>query len=458
MHDRSRFFFVLKRCCLLCIIIVLIQSLWVQTVYSQDELNRVRTMWQGGLYSEVVPLLIEYRESMTYGRNLEIDYMIANSLCHIPELQKDGYDFLQYILQNYDLDDVAYAIIENEMHRYASGDTGPSNTSGEIVDILLVISHPRGTSYAGSVRGKMFHDIPEGSAIASDPTRVVREIPPEEFTERLFKVSNTESSMSHMRERLGSEFEIQSFGHFVIASCSLHTWSQLQDIGENMEKVLRFFESRYQMPIPSHLVSVYLVPDSLKLLEFAEEIHGIEVSSYAIGYSFQNDLSVVGVIPYYSVYIGTLAHELFHLMVRNRFGDIPPWLDEGIASLYEVLQITEDGVIGLPNWRGKLLARLWSARPSIEELVRMNWRSFNNIEGNYEVEQQAVNHATARYFMLFLQEKQKLIEVYGSFRDRKATDIPGDPAADSVQLLETILGQPLAEVDEGFEQWFRQLH
>ena len=35
---------------------------------------------------------------------------------------------------------------------------------------------------------------------------------------------------------------------------------------------------------------------------------------------------------------------------RNNFGDIPPWLDEGMASLYEVSEVSGNHILGLPNW------------------------------------------------------------------------------------------------------------
>ena len=87
----------------------------------------------------------------------------------------------------------------------------------------------------------------------------------------------------------------------------------------------------------------------------------------SIGYSFQPNMSRVAVIP--STTIGTLAHELFHLMVRNDFGDIPPWMDEGMAALYEVSRIRGTMIAGIPNWRGTVLERFWDIRPSVEDLV-----------------------------------------------------------------------------------------
>lgn len=198
-----------------------------------------------------------------------------------------------------------------------------------------------------------------------------------------------------------------------------------------------------------------MVPSVWKLRELAELVHGIRVSETSIGYSFQADLSIVGLIP--SKYTGTLRHELFHLMVRNNFGDIPPWMDEGMAALYEVSTIIGEKVVGVSNWRGPVLQRFWNIRPSIENLVMMDWRSFNNEEGDYEAKQQATNHAMARYFILYLQEKGKLVQVYKAFRDRKVRNLQKDPGTDAVYLIKSVLQQPLSEIDKDFTEWFRRL-
>ena len=69
------------------------------------------------------------------------------------------------------------------------------------------------------------------------------------------------------------------------------------------------------------------MPDRNSLRQIARTLHGIRLPEEAIGYTFRNDMSVSGLIQS-PRRTGTLAHELFHLLVRNDFGDVPPWLDE----------------------------------------------------------------------------------------------------------------------------------
>jgi hypothetical protein len=216
-----------------------------------------------------------------------------------------------------------------------------------------------------------------------------------------------------------------------------------------------FYVSNFGMTAPENLISIYLAQDAGEMLELARQLHGIEVSQSSIGYSFRNDQSMVAIVPERAY--GTLAHELFHLMVRRDFGDVPAWMDEGYAALYEVSRVYRDRtVVGLPNWRGEVIRKLGGPEfPMLQDLTRADWDEFN-AEG-FEAGYQAMNHAKARYFALYLQEKGKLAETYRRFRERNALDVRRNPGDDSVGLIETILGKSIDEIDRDYIAWFRRM-
>ena len=212
---------------------------------------------------------------------------------------------------------------------------------------------------------------------------------------------------------------------------------------------------------PTKFITVYIVKHQYEMQRLARTLHGIQVSEGSIGYSFPFDLSMVGILG--GTQFGTLAHELFHLMVRNDFGDIPPWLEEGMASLYEVSESRGNYIAGVPNWRGKILAQFWRERPSIEQLVKMDWRSFDGTEKRQDsfagpedrrhFRRQAINHATARYLMLYLQENKKLVDVYTAFRNQNVDDLKDDPELEAVRLLASVVQKSLFDFDKDFERW-----
>jgi len=155
---------------------------------------------------------------------------------------------------------------------------------------------------------------------------------------------------------------------------------------------------------------------------------------------------------------GTFAHELFHVMVRNNFGDIPPFLDEGMASLYEVSGFEGRRAVGVSNWRCAILRSGWTDRPRLNDMVQMNRSAFDDMAAASEQptpgDKQGVNHATARYLMLYLQQRGELMAVYRAFLNRKVSDRPGERG---VSLMEAALGRPLDRVDADFETWFKAL-
>jgi hypothetical protein len=228
--------------------------------------------------------------------------------------------------------------------------------------------------------------------------------------------------------------------------------ADLNTVGNSLEAYLRFFISEYGMRPPSSLIAVYVTPTLGQLRDLARRLHGLDLAPGSIGYSFPDDQSMVGWAS--GKAYGTFAHELFHLLVRNNFGDIPPFLDEGMAALYEVSRFEGNRAVGVTNWRGDILKQGWTHRPSIRELVQMDRSAFDDVAGAPDQivgGKQAVNHATARYLMFYLQERGQLQRVYHAFRNRTVND---HPAAEAVQLLQTTLGRSLDEVDSDFSAWF----
>jgi hypothetical protein len=231
---------------------------------------------------------------------------------------------------------------------------------------------------------------------------------------------------------------------------------ELKRVGESLEQYLQFFVSEYGMRPPPFLITVYFAADRGQLRDLARKLHGIDLAPGSIGYSFSADQSMVGWAD--GKAYGTFAHELFHVMVRGNFGDIPPFLDEGMAALYEVSGFEQGRAVGVSNWRGALLRKYWAERPGIKELVQMNRGALDDVAGPADAGggsgKQAANHATARYLMLYFQERGELLPVYKAFRGRKVND---RPAAQGVELLESVLGRPIGTVDTEFAEWFGKL-
>jgi len=114
---------------------------------------------------------------------------------------------------------------------------------------------------------------------------------------------------------------------------------------------------------------------------------------------------------------GTLAHELTHALAHFDFPDMPEWFDEGLASLGEESEFSDDGLrlTGISNWRLNYV---------LPELRQNRLRPLQSliVSGNVRPGYEAVDYAHARYFCLYLQQRQLLGPYYRKFRARAASD------------------------------------
>jgi hypothetical protein len=144
---------------------------------------------------------------------------------------------------------------------------------------------------------------------------------------------------------------------------------------------------------------------------------------------------------------GTLVHEIVHPFVEADFPDCPPWLNEGLGSLFEQCVEREGRIHGLANWRlpGLVRAIRSGNLPAFEELFALDDHEF------YE-QDPGTNYAQSRYLCLYLQERGLLRRLYREFRDNVADDPRG------VATLRGLLGvDDLDAFQREWESWVLSL-
>ncbi len=144
---------------------------------------------------------------------------------------------------------------------------------------------------------------------------------------------------------------------------------------------------------------------------------------------------------------GTLAHELTHALADAHFPGMPPWFNEGLASLFEDCEFTADGrgLRGLPNWR---LHRLQQALendtlPDLDGLLATT---------GFRDQHALLRYAHARYFCMYLQHRGLLTTYYHRLRAKGTSDDHGRRT-----LLELLGDDSLPETDAAFRRWLRRL-
>ena len=117
---------------------------------------------------------------------------------------------------------------------------------------------------------------------------------------------------------------------------------------------------------------------------------------------------------------GTLVHEIVHPYVEADFPDAPPWLNEGLGSLFEQSAERDGHIVGLTNWRlaGLQKAIAKGTVPSFRTLTAMDSETFYG-------EASGTNYSQSRYLFYYMQEKGLLRDFYKAFRAARGKDPTG---------------------------------
>ncbi|HSD46831.1 MAG TPA: hypothetical protein VLB87_09405 [Pyrinomonadaceae bacterium] len=139
---------------------------------------------------------------------------------------------------------------------------------------------------------------------------------------------------------------------------------------------------------------------------------------------------------------GTLVHEIVHPFIEANFPACPPWLNEGMGSLYEQCGEQDGHIHGFVNWRLPGLQKAIKAGtvPAFRTLMAMDPNLFYG-------DRSGVNYAQARYLCYYLQEKGLLVKFYKQFLARREKDPSG------FETLKAVLRE--SDMDQFKRRWER---
>jgi len=187
---------------------------------------------------------------------------------------------------------------------------------------------------------------------------------------------------------------------------------------------------------PNAILDIWLFKDSASYRANARRLFGREPSTPYGYYSPAHRALVMNI----ETGGGTLVHEIVHPFIEANFPGCPPWLDEGLGSLYE--QSGEEGghIRGYTNWRLPGLQRdirRGRLKP-FEVLLALDARGFY-------ADERGTNYAQARYLCYYLQERGLLVRFYREFHAARAADPTG------FDTLRRVLGE--ADMDAFQKRW-----
>lgn len=416
-----------------------------------------KTLFEEEKYVQAYQEAIQVRKSKAYGKNYFIDYIIGKSLCqtgNFPQAQK----CFNYILSAYPLNKELKSKL-NEEAQSCNDDSDEKDIDAVFALLNTLISAKNNIPTAVS-RGKMgwvlrCNEMNTDGISGGDFELAIR-INPEEFKTRLFETDRKKQAVNFYSTLLGNDYRADTSGRFIIITERTMTIknAEVAATADRLEKAYMFYTSYYNVRPPDKLIAVYLMGSKEALDKAALKTHRLKLPVVNIGYSSLADLSILGNSDAKNV--GTLYHELFHLIIRTDIGDVPAWLDEGIAALYETSVWKNNILKGqVANWRTEVLEqslKMGSLKP-LKYLVEENWTGFT-VNSFSDACQTAVNYALAKHFAIFMQERNWLQPVVTAFRDRKNVFTDTSSVNEtSLQVLEKGVGLQIDSIQKIFNKW-----
>ncbi len=244
-----------------------------------------------------------------------------------------------------------------------------------------------------------------------------------------------------IRRALGSGFVVEVQQPFVIGgNLSRSAFNRIKN-GTILRAYHAFYRQFFRVR-PPHAISIYLFKDEKTYREYARKLFGDEPDTHFGYYKSENHSLVMNI----GTGTGTLVHEMTHALIEPDFPAVPAWFNEGLGSLFEQCMITEHGLKGLVNWRLPILRRAIDKGQltGLRKLVSTTTREFYRDE-------KGAHYAEARYFCMYMQERDLLEKFYEEFR----AGITEDPSG--AKTIEELFGKTLEQIERDWLKWVNTL-
>ena len=228
-----------------------------------------------------------------------------------------------------------------------------------------------------------------------------------------------------LKERLGGAYSVVIEPPFVVAGDAPE-----EKVRERAEGIVRWARTKLEQDFfleePPRILDVLLFSNATTYREKATELfHTAPTTPYGY-YTSEHGALVMNI----ATGGGTLVHEIVHPFVEADFPSAPPWLNEGLGSLFEQSDERDGHIVGLTNWRLPSLQKAIAAHEMtpLGDLFRADAHAFYD-------EDPGTNYGVVRYLCYYLQEHGLLVRFYRELRARHADDPTG------VATLRHVLGE-----------------
>ena len=211
-------------------------------------------------------------------------------------------------------------------------------------------------------------------------------------------------------------------------------------VKEHSERTVKWAVDRlkqdYFTKDPNDILDIWLFKDAASYERHAQMLFGEKPSTPYGYYSSRHKALVMNI----STGGGTLVHEIVHPFIEANFPASPPWLNEGLGSLYEQSGEENGHIHGYTNWR------LPGLQKSIKAGTVQSFRQLTSLDtSEFYGDGSGTNYAQSRYLLYYLQQKGLLTKFYREFFAQQKQDPTG------YQTLRRVLGNPNMRVFQ--KQW-----
>jgi hypothetical protein len=248
---------------------------------------------------------------------------------------------------------------------------------------------------------------------------------------RALRAKLAKQDLDHLNVRIEDPFVVVGDGTMADLERSSRTVRWASDKLEQ-----DFFDKR-----PSKILDIYLFTTADSYERGVKRITGESPSTPYGFYSSSNGAMFMNI----ATGGGTLVHEIVHPYVEADFPSAPPWLNEGLGSLFEQSSERDGHIVGLTNWRleGLQKAIRRGGVPAFSALTSMTNKAFYDSGTSY---------SQSRYLMYYLQEQGLLRKFYEDFRAARKTDPSGYQT-----LVRTLGERDLTAFKQRWERYVSEL-
>jgi len=268
--------------------------------------------------------------------------------------------------------------------------------------------------------------------------------------EKKIDPAEIEKEINSVKEELGKDYRVEYQEPFIIAGNTDESlFTRIKD-GTIKRCSAALYQDFFKKK-PDYLIKIYLFNDATCYQAYCKKTYGQKPSTPFGFYKHAEKKLIMDI----STGTGTLVHEMVHALIAPDFPDVPPWLNEGLGSLYEQCQIEDNGSLkGLINWRYPRLKKAINADNivKLKDLLEMNEEKFYDKDSD-------LHYAEARYFCMYLQKKKVLPVFYNQFRDirlkprSKEKDKEDELDLSGIKTLTKLLDKPIDEIEQDWKKW-----